>query len=442
MKDYLGIELIFKKLFTLPRSITGDAVRESFNILDEIIDFKISEISTGYQIDDWTVPQEWKVNNLELILNNKNLINFKKDNLHSIYYSQNLNITGKTSNLLDKIYVSDHFDDAIPYVTSYYKKNTGICLSKKMLNEIIDKKININVDVSFFDGSMSIGETYLEGLNNKEIFITSYMCHPGMGNNELSGPLVMAILYNLLKNHDRKFKYNFIIFPETIGAITYIKKNIKKLRENTLYGLVLTCLGGPEKNISYKKSLKPNIFQNFLEENQNVNLREFDPTEGSNERHFCFPTVNLPFGQFARTIYTKYPEYHTSKDDLEFTNISKLYDSAYKIFDLIKQFEDSYKKYETDKVNTPEILYKSSDNEEFYLPTAKYGEPFLSKYDLYPSMNTDGANKNNQRIFTNNILKTLSMSNGSTSRKYIENKLNLNPDLFELLLDKKLLIKI
>ena len=128
MKDYLGIELIFKKLFTL-RSITGDG--ESFNILDEIIDFKISEISTGYQIDDWTVPQEWKVNNLELILNNKNLINFKKDNLHSIYYSQNLNITGKTSNLLDKIYVSDHFDDAIPcnqllqkkYWYLHFKKN-------------------------------------------------------------------------------------------------------------------------------------------------------------------------------------------------------------------------------------------------------------------------------------------------------------------------------
>ena len=131
MKDYLGIELIFKKLFTLPRSITGDAVRESFNILDEIIDFKISEISTGYQIDDWTVPQEWKVNNLELILNNKNLINFKKDNLHSIYYSQNLNITGKTSNLLDKIYVSDHFDDAIPYVTSYYKKILVFAFQKK-----------------------------------------------------------------------------------------------------------------------------------------------------------------------------------------------------------------------------------------------------------------------------------------------------------------------
>ena len=142
------------------------------------------------------------------------------------------------------------------------------------------------------------------------------------------------------------------------------------------------------------------------------------------------------------TIYTKYPEYHTSKDDLEFTNIKNLYDSAYKIFNLIKQFEDTYKKYETDKENIPEILYTSSDNEEFYLPTAKYGEPFLSKYDLYPSMNTDGANKNNQRIFTNNILKTLSMSNGSTSKKYIENKLNLNPDLFELLVDKKLLIKI
>ena len=80
---------------------------------------------------------------------------------------------------------------------------------------------------------MTFGEIVLEGRDQK-VNLTSYMCHPSMGNNELSGPLVLSLLYQLLQRHDRKFTYRFSIFPETIGAITYIKKLRKTKKKNRL----------------------------------------------------------------------------------------------------------------------------------------------------------------------------------------------------------------
>lgn len=442
--DKIKLEQLLIKLFPLPRSITGDGLRESFNILKEYIDFKLEEIPTGYKADEWQVPKEWTVNNLCLLDKNKtNLIDYKSNNLHVVNYSESLKIDGKLEDIQDYIYTAKHMPDSIPYVTSYYSDLKGICISENLKNKLVGEELSINLETSFFDGSMTFGETVLEGRDQKEVNLTSYMCHPSMGNNELSGPLVLSLLYQLLQRHDRKFTYRFSIFPETIGAITYIKKNYERLKKRTVYGLVLTCLGGPIKNISYKmgKNTKiKNIFQEYLISRGDVIMRPFDPTEGSNERHFCFPTVDLPFGQFGRTLYTKYPEYHNSADDIAFTDVNQIMNSAKDIYQLLIDFEDQYVESET--TIEPSINIQSTDSEDFFIPKAKYGEPFLTKHNLYPKANVDGTNFTTERDFTNKILNILSMSDGFTSKQFISNKFNIEDQIFDTLLENNILIKV
>lgn len=168
-------------------------------------------------------------------------------------------------------------------------------------------------------------------------------------------------------------------------------------------------------------------------------MRPFDPTEGSNERHFCFPTVDLPFGQFGRTLYTKYPEYHNSADDIFFTDINQLIKSATEIFQLIVDFEKQY--VESDVSIEPNLKFLNTDSEDFLIPKAKYGEPFLTKYDLYPKVNTDGTKLTTERDFTNKVLKILSMSDGFTSKEFISKKFDIDDQIFDILLENKILNK-
>ena len=125
---------------------------------------------------------------------------------------------------------------------------------------------------------MDIGVKTLKGKKKKIVLISSYLCHPSMANNELSGPLVMIGLYNYLsKLKDRNFTYTFLINPETIGSLCFLKKFKNTLRKNLFTGFVLTCLGGKRK-LSYKitkneKNFLDKIFQN-LKKYQKVHVRD------------------------------------------------------------------------------------------------------------------------------------------------------------------------
>ena len=435
----MNIEKYLNKLFPLPRSLMGRGTLESLEVFSEIIDFKIDYFESGYKADEWEVPKEWVVNSSKLIVNNKNYADFFKNNLHLVNYSEHLETRGKLTELSDFVYFNKDLPNAIPYVTSYYKNIPGVCIKYIDYEEIKNKKAQIEIDTEFIPGKLPIAEAYIEGRSKKEIVLNSYLCHPSMGNNELSGPIVMAALYEKLKNRDNQYSFRFLIAPETIGVITYLSKNLQKIRENIEFGLVLTCLGGPEKNISYKMGPKSiqNYFTDYLQSKSNVKFRTFDPNEGSNERHFTFPNVELPFGQFAKTVYGQYKEYHTSLDNMQFVDLKSLYSSIEEIYDLLIGYE-SFDKNDK-KIITPKINCLKSLDESLYKPTAKYGEPFLSKYNLYPDINSDGSSNNLKTELTSKLMEFLSLCNGLNTIDFLKNKLNIDSSAIEILKKEKLI---
>ena len=365
----IQFESIFDELFPINRSILGKGYRQSLKILQKYIPFQVIKFKSGEKVYDWTIPMEWKITDAHIISpEGKKIIDFKENNLHVIGYSAPVNKKINLNELKNHLYTQNDLKDAIPYITSYYKKNWGFSIAYNQYKNLKNGTYDVIIDSEHIEGTLAIGEKVLKGRRKKEILISTYLCHPSMANNELSGPLVMIDLYNKIKNiKNRQFTYRFVINPETIGSIAYISRKEKELKENVLGGIVLTCLGGPSKKLSYKMSKKSNsIIDRLFLRKKNIRIREFTPFGGSDERQYNSPGININIGQIARTVYQDYPEYHTSLDNKNFMKLERVKDSSKKIIQLIYELE----------------------NESFYINLKPNCEPQLGKRNLYPNINS------------------------------------------------------
>ncbi len=244
----LDLQALFNELLPLYRSISGAAYDQSLAILQRYIPFEIEEYPCGSQVFDWTVPQSWTLNRATLKDSQGNIVLDTNVNpLHVVNFSEPF--TGKVSleELQQHLYSDPNNTNAIPYVTSYYKKRWGFCLSHNQRLELCDEYYFVEIDTVKSDqGSVKVGVCELPGQSDRIVQLSAYLCHPNMMNNELSGPLGLVYLYQLLKAMpNRKYTYRFVINPETIGSICYLSRHAQELKEKLEYGLVLTCIAAP-----------------------------------------------------------------------------------------------------------------------------------------------------------------------------------------------------
>jgi len=368
--DFKNIDKLFDELFPILRSITGKGYIKSLNILSRYIKIKKLKYPSGKKVFDWTVPKEWVINDAYVKVDGKKIIDFKNNNLHVVNYSSPVNKTMRLSQLNKHLYSIKKDPKIIPYVTSYYKKNFGFCIEHQKRQKLKNLDYQVVVDSKFVNGNIVNGISEIKGKTKKTILISTYLCHPSMANNELSGPLTLVGLYNKIKKwKNRQYNYLFLINPETIGSICFLSSHKEFLKKNLDSGLVLTCLGGPKKKLSYKKSRigtssLDKIFTN-LSNNGRVLLREFTPLSGSDERQYCASELNLPVGQVARTVYGSNNSYHTSGDNKKFMKISQVMKSITEIEKILKINDGLYPL-------------------KRYMP---YCELQLGKRGLYPNIN-------------------------------------------------------
>ncbi len=406
-----NLEKTFDQLFPICRSITGNGYRQSFDIIRKFIPFKKYKYRSGKKVFDWEIPNEWNVKDAYIKnLRGDKIVDFNKNNLHLVSYSTPVNKQMSLSKLNKNLHSIPNQPKYIPYVTSYYKKNWGFCLSHSQRQKLKNENYKVYINSTLKKGFVEWGEHLLKktvkdnSLKKDTILITSYLCHPSMANNELSGPLIQTLIYLKLKKlKKRKFNYLFVINPETIGSICFIHKNLDFLKKKLISGLVLTCLGGSEKKLSYKFSRAGNsLFDNYfskIAKSNKINTKKFISNEGSDERQYCSSECNLPVGQLARAVYGTYKEYHTSADDKKFVKLNKFRGTANEIFKYIK------------------------DNEKkiFLRRKQPYCEIQLGKRDLYPNVNSpltwnDSSDKVlNSKDQFNIISDILSSADGSTT---------------------------
>ena len=315
------------KLFPLCRTITGKGIEKTLKIIKtEFPRLKIYKIKSGEKIFDWKIPMQWDINDAYIIdKNKKKIIDFKKNNLHIVGYSHPVNKNIKLNNLLKRINTLPKQPQAIPYCTSYYKKYWGFCITDEQKNKIKKKynkndKFKVVIRSKFKKGYLKYGELLIKGKSKQEILISTYVCHPSMANNELSGPIVSMSLINFfLKKKKLAKTLRFIFIPETIGSIAYINKNLDYLKSNLIGGYNLSCIGDNRMHscmlTKYKNSLSDfSLLEAYKKLKIKFRIYSF-LKRGSDERQYNSPGIDLPIASIFRSKYGEYPEYHTSLDD-------------------------------------------------------------------------------------------------------------------------------
>jgi aminopeptidase-like protein len=412
----IGLEMhsLAKRLWPINRSITGEGVRKTLLVLKELNPkLSINEVPSGTKVFDWEVPREWHVNDAYIITpSGKKICNFKENNLHLLGYSAPVQKKINLKELQKYLYSIPEQPSAIPYVTSYYEERWGFCLSQNERDLLEEGDYLVFIDTKLFNGALTYGEIFIKGQSDKEIFLSTYICHPSMANNELSGIVVSSYISNWLSNRtDNRFSYRFIFVPETIGSIAYLSKHYIDLKKRVVAGFNVSCIGD-ERSYSYLPSRNGNTISDKVAKHV---LKWTDPNyityswldRGSDERQYCAPGIDLPIASILRTKYGEYPEYHTSLDNLDNVVTPKGLDGGYwalrRALELIEKNN----------------IYK----------TNFMCEPQMGKRGLYPTLSTK---KSDEQIRL--MMNFISLCDGEHSLLDIAEKINLPAwELYELI---------
>jgi len=415
-----------KKLFPINRSLTGKGNRKTLSILRDICpDLQIKSFKSNTKVFDWTIPEEWDVKEAYILTpDKKKICSFKDNNLHLVGYSHSINKKISLKELQKNLYSLPTQPNAIPYITSYYEKNWGFCLTDNQRKKLKKGVYEVVIDTKFLNGKLNYGEIFYKGKLKKEIFFSTYICHPSMANDETSGMVVAIFLANYLRKKKTRYSYRFLFNPETIGSISYLSKNIEKLKKNMLAGYVLSCVGD-DRCFSFLPSKYGNTpsdsVAKFIFDKIKSKKKIYDWNErGSDERQYCAPFVDLPVSSIMRSKYMEYSEYHTSLDKIGTVVTNKgLMESIKFYINIIEKFENS-----------------------FFPIANKICEPFMTKYNLYSTLKNK-KNRSLNVISNSKIMNFLTWCDGKNSLDDISNLINLNKNstsaLFKLLLKKKLI---
>lgn len=394
MTDSLGdsIYRLCCDLYPICRSITGSGVRHTLDIIkrNHLPDLTIHEIPSGTRCFDWVIPDEWNIRDAYIIgPDGYKIVDFQKSNLHVIGYSVPVDQIMTLADLQEHLYSLPDQPNAIPYVTSYYKRHWGFCLSHESRQRLREGDYRVVIDSELSPGHLTYGELIIPGSCTKEIFLSTYVCHPSLANNEVSGPAVTTfVAKQLLALASRRYTYRIIFIPETIGSIAYLSRHVETMKANMLAGFNVTCVGD-DRAYSFLPSRQGNTLADqtalHVLRHLHPNFRKYSWLDrGSDERQYCSPGVDLPVASVMRSKYGEYPEYHTSLDSLDFISPSGLlgaYEVLYKCIECIEQNKR--------------------------LKVTVLCEPQLAKRGLYPTQSTKDSGK-----LTRKMMNTISYCDG------------------------------
>ena len=366
MRTGAEMHALVERLYPLCRSITGDGVRATLDIIGEHIPLERHEVPTGTQVFDWTVPQEWNIRDAYIAdADGKRVVDFAESNLHVVGYSVPVEARMTLAELRPHLHTLPDRPSWVPYRTSYYAPTWGFCLAQETLDALPEAGYDVRIDSTLADGHLSYGEHVVPGQVDDEVIVSCHVCHPSLANDNLAGIAVAVSLAQALAAKQPWYTYRFLFMPGTIGAITWLARNHHRT-EQVKHGVVLAC-AGDRGQLTYKRSRRGDaeidrVLAHVLRDRPH-RILDFSPY-GYDERQFCSPGFNLGVGSLTRTPYAGYPEYHTSADNPDFVSPEAMEDTLAVLSE----------------------AFGVLDRNRRYTNLSPFGEPQLGKRGLYDSL--------------------------------------------------------
>ncbi|MFL6143626.1 MAG: DUF4910 domain-containing protein [Labedaea sp.] len=359
---------LVERLYPLCRSITGDGVRQTLEIIGEHIPLTVHEVPTGTTVFDWTVPEEWNIRGAHLTdPSGRRVVDFADSNLHVVGYSVPVSTTMTLDELRPHLHTLPEQPDLVPYRTSYYKPDWGFCLSQRTLDSLVDGEYRVEIDSTVAAGALTYAEHVVPGEVEDEVLVSCHVCHPSLANDNLAAIAVATQLAGRLAAARPRYTYRFLFAPGTIGSITWLARNHERV-DRVRHGLVLAC-AGDRGSLTYKRSRRGDAGVDraarhvLARSGRPHRIVDFTPY-GYDERQYCSPGFNLGVGCLTRTPYAAYPEYHTSGDDVDFVSAESLVDT----------------------LDTVGEIFEVLEQNRSYVNLSPYGEPQLGKRGLYEAL--------------------------------------------------------
>ena len=366
--DGKALMALIEELFPICRSITGNGVRQTLEILQRYIRLEVNEVPSGTRVLDWTVPAEWNIRNAYIACpDGTRVVDFAASNLHIVQYSRPIDALMLLAELRPHLHTLPDHPDWTPYRTSYYTDNWGFCLTQRQLSTLADGLYRVVIDSDLMPGHLTYGELVIPGETDDTVLFSAHICHPSLANDNLSGIAVATMLARYLQAFRFRYTYRFLFIPGTIGSLTWLARNEDRVRQ-IAHGLVLSCLGDAG-GITYKQSRRANapidrIVAHVLRYDEVPHrITSFVPY-GYDERQYCSPGFDLPVGCLMRTPNGEYPEYHSSADNLSLLRPESLSHSLAILRRIVAVIEG-------------DTLYRSSNPK---------GEPQLGRRGLYAAV--------------------------------------------------------
>lgn len=377
-----------RELYPIPRSLTGDGLRRTLARLSEEVPLEITEVPSGTQVFDWTLPREWNVDEAWIAgPDGARVVDFADSSLHLLGYSVPVRARLPLAELREHLFTHPDNPDWIPYRTSYYAENWGFCLSENQLDSLPDGEYEVCVGTRLDDGHVTYGEAFLPGETEDEFLLSTYVDHPALCNDNLSGPVVLAALGRALAGRSLRYSYRLLFTPATIGPLCWLSRNRERV-DRVKHGLVASCLGD-SGGMTYKRSRRgvaeiDRVVELVLRDSGSEHtIIDWFPY-GGDERQYNSPGFDLPVGALSRTPADKFPGYHSSGDNFDLVGAEWLEHSLHTYLAVIDVVEGN----------------------ATYVNASPYGEPQLGKRGLYRAI---GGGSSEEGA----LLWTLSLADGS-----------------------------
>jgi aminopeptidase-like protein len=402
---------LMAELFPICRSITGDGVRETLRIVGERVPLEVREVPSGTEVLDWTVPEEWNIDDAYVALDGTRLVDFRDSNLHVVSYSEPVQARMALDELRPHLHTHAERSDWIPYRTSYYTRAWGFCLARDTLDGLEGGEYEVCVDSRLAPGSLTYGEVVVPGERDEEFLVTTHVCHPSLANDNLSGIALLAELASALAGRRNRHTHRLLFIPGTIGSLTWLATR-EDVLPRIVGGLVVACVGDAAP-LTYKRSRRneariDRAAEYVLAAREGARVTDFVPW-GWDERQFNSPGFDLPVGCLSRSREGEFPEYHSSADDLDLVRPERLEDALDAVLEILDAF----------------------DADRRYVNLSPRGEPQLGRRGLYPQ--TGGALARDEQLA---MLWVLNQSDGEHSLLDVASRSGLSLDVVRTAADR------